>query len=378
MNSILQRTKLLPIFVMACVCRVGADEEPPLPTWDFPLRADQPQEAGRNFSNLLPEGSELESSSEFYLGMPGALKSPPLLLEDSEFSSNDLNLFLHGGLLNVPSAPSQATTTPTSHLALREIPEGMLAALKSGPRNEYFVDPQSLVTEVPAEDVRRLLEFHASEARIILYVVAMDHHQQVTDIRPFQEWMGRLRQDAQHEVCLALYPVGEPWRTRFLVTQAVSDHASLNGLTEMAEDCIEDALRVQDPDAQLQRFVVRLSTRLFWLEKGLPVLVSNSVDQEKTEVQEVGRALPLPAPAADLGDFKSTLQSLNLPSQNVMGLGGVGLLAVMGLWMARKRARRKLPRKVVWMLPEVEVTPRLGGAFSGGAGAAVQYRRSRN
>lgn len=375
------------VFGLAVTQAVQGDEEPPLPTWDLLPQVNDKENAGKTFSNLLPEGFDQEPASEFYLGLPGGLKSPPLLLEDSEFSSNDLNLFLHGGLMGVPTPVSAASKAPTAQLALRELPAGLLEGLQTVPLNEYLWDPQTLVTEIPALDVARLLEFHASEARILLYVLVVDHDQKVSDLQPFTELMGRLKSDSQHEVCLAIYPMGEPWRTRFLVTQTVSDHVSIKGLTEMAEDCITDAARAQEPDSQFQRFAVRLSTRLFWLEKALPAVTMSAAGvasiSGKTGIHEVGK--PVETDAVHAGDPPAAvapawrgipLSLLNWVPFTAMGCGLLGGVLAALIWYGFRRLRKKPQRRVVWMLPELDVPPRLGGAFSGGAGASIQYPSS--
>jgi len=338
-----------------------ANDEPPLPTWEADLPSDNAMPPGSNFSNLLPEGTEPEAGNEFFLGPSGALKSPPLLLDDSGLSPHDLSLFLHGGLLNMLSEPPEAKPTPS--LALREAPALVLDSLKNGPRNEYLMDPQSLLTEIPTLDLERLLQFHASEARILLYILILDRDQKISATAKLNELVARLKAD--REVCLAVYSLGEPWRTRFLVTEGVNQNSSLHSLTEMAEDCIKDALLTNDAERQLQRFAVKLSTRLFWLEKGLPEAIP--ITKGVQVLHEVAR--------------KPTIENIphaktEWPLSQMATVGGIGLLLSAGLrscWRSWKRSRALKQKQFVWILPETEIRPRLGGAFSGGAGVMIQY-----
>ena len=340
-----------------------AQNEPPLPTWDA---VESPfQVPGSHFSNLLPDNSGGDTTDGFFLGSPGMLTSPPLLLDDSGMNSNDLSLFLRGGLLHEAQEPAKPDPTPS--LALRDVPAAILAGLSQVPVNEYLINPQSLVTEVPAMDVERLLQFHASESRIRLYILVLDRDQSLGSIAALTPLINRLRSDK--ELALAIYPMGEPWRARFLVSPALSQSSSLNSMSEMAEDCIKNAMEVNDPGEQLQRFAVRLSTRLFWLEKVLSASrnpLGNSVAASQLhEVagQSIPPASPLPPPAQPAG-MSAVLFSV------------LTMLLLTGLFLGVRRwwrYRAASQRRHVWILSEAEVPPRLGGAFSGGAGAMIPY-----
>lgn len=352
--------------LLAFACALFANEEPPLPTWDRgPVGAPNLQ-PGSQFSNLLPEDNGTEAGTGFYLGVPGMLKSPPLLMDDSGPNPHDLSLFLRGGLLN--TAPESAKPNPTPTLALREVPVTVLDLLKQVPLNEYLINPQSLVTEVPALDIERLLQFHASESRIRLYILVLDRDQKLSSTAVLNPLIARLR--SERELCLAIYPLGEPWRARFMVSPAISQSSSMASMTEMAEDCIEDSMQVNEAEQQLQRFAVRLSTRLFWLEKSLPVaavpLHSPAADKPTVLHEVATKTAPL-APAVVSG-HANVLWAVLLSVLCVLTLSG--LFYGLRFWL-RFRAARKVPH--VWTLPEAEVMPRLGGAFSGGAGAMVHY-----
>lgn len=364
------RTLLIAGIFLAGLGRAVGNDELPLPTWD---RADAPISAapGGNFSNLLPENGGVDASSGFFLGQPG-LVSPPLLLDESGLSSQDLSLFLHGGLLNTPPAATAQPPTPTT--ALKEVPPSILTGLKEAPVNEYLINPQSLLTEMPALDLERLLAFHASESRIRLYILVLGKDQKlgaVTDLNPLVARLG-----TERELCLAIYPLGEPWRARLLVSPGVRAAHSLESMTEMASDCMQDAMLVNDAEGQLQRFAVRLSTRLFWLEKSLPPqaksipieFASKTLFHEViSKPSEVEKVIEKQAPIWGLGwvTGSSALTAVLL----------VGLAFGLRYFLKRRAANRAV---YAWTLPEVEVPSRLGGAFSGGAGASFSFGRQGN
>lgn len=342
---------------------VWGNDEPPLPTWDRTEPATA--QPGGNFSNLLPESGGVDAASGFFLGQPGGLNPQPLLLDESGLSAQDLSLFLHGGLLN--TLPAVTTLPPTPTMALKEVPPSILTALNQAPVNEYLINPQSLLTEVPALDIERLLEFHSSESRIRLYILVLAKDQKLGSVAELNPLVARL--GGERELCLAVYPVGEPWRARLMVSPGVRAVNSLESLTEMASDCMQDAMRVNDGDEQLQRFAVRLSTRLFWLEKSLP---------PKSKI--------LPIEFAPDTLFHEVVLKAAEPEKVIIlqtvGLGwmvgismGTVLLAIGGVYGLRYFLKVRAARQQVyaWTLPEVEVPPRLGGAFSGGAGASISF-----
>lgn len=341
-----------------------AADEPPLPTWDGQAWEAPVLTPGSQFSNLLPESGASDSVDGFFLEGSGPLKSPRLMVDDSGLSSHDLSLFLHGGLLNAPQEAARHQPTPT--LALRDVPTSVLESLRQVPVNEYLINPQALVTEMPMLDLERLLQFHSSECRIRLYILVLDRDQKLASTALLNPLIARLR--GQREICLAIYPLGEPWRARFMVSPLISQTSSLASMSEMAEDCIQDAMQVNDAEQQLQRFAVRLSTRLFWLEKSLPP--ANSI----VLATAPGLTEVVNTPAGAIRNTEEALYGGSLLVMAVTSLlslaAALGIYGGIRFWLRLRAARGK---QRVWMLPESEVAPRLGGAFSGGAGAMIQY-----
>lgn len=343
---------------------LAAADEPPLPTWDGQAWESPVLTPGSQFSDLLPENGASDSVDGFFLEGSGPLKSPRLMVDDSGLSSHDLSLFLRGGLLHTPQEPTLHHPTPS--LALRDVPTSVLESLRQVPVNEYLINPQSLVTEMPMLDLERLLQFHSTECRIRLYILVLDRDQKLASTALLNPLIARLR--SQREICLAIYPLGEPWRARFMVSPLISQTSSLASMTEMAEDCIQDAMQVNDAEQQLQRFAVRLSTRLFWLEKSLPPASSAALAAVPGLTEVVTSP---PGAVKSSGDASLGGSLLMAAVTSLLSLAAaVGIYGGIRFWLRLRAARGK---QRVWLLPETEVAPRLGGAFSGGAGAMIQY-----
>lgn len=334
----------------------SVEEDLPLPRWE-----EEPTNlpTGSQFNSLLPSDS-LTAPSDFTLSGPRLTDTPPVLMPGySELGPTDLSLFLHGSILG---NANQARTphVPTAAVALKELPPEILRGLATSPANELLMDPQPLLGEVPRQDLERLLEFHAKEAKVRFYLLVIGPDQKLPSITALDSLAhGALTR--QHS-CLAVYPLGEPWRARMFMSKSVHQFVPVKNLADLAADCIADAQQVEEPTTQLQRFAVRLSTRLFWLEKTLTGTGAQTSLQEIAAEGETSTA--------------SLIEPSSTRAMAVIGLvlGGLCLLAIT-LVIMRMRARKKRPDdSFVWLLPDPDVLPRLGGAFSGGSGAVCSVK----
>lgn len=334
----------------------SVDEDLPLPRWE-----EEPSHlpSGSQFNSLLPSDS-LTAPSDFMPSGPRLTDTPPVLMPGySELGPTDLSLFLHGSILgNV--TPLRTPAVPTAAVALKELPSEILQGLATSPANEMLMDPQSLLGEVSRLDLERLLDFHAKEAKVRFYLLVIGADQKLPTITALDQLAhGALTR--QHS-CLAVYPLGEPWRARVFMSKSVHHFVPVKNLADLAADCIADAQQAGEPTSQLQRFAVRLSTRLFWLEKTLTGTGSQTSLQEISAESEPTTAAP------------SESSSTRIMAMTGLILGGLCLL-VITLLIIRRRVRKKRPdESFVWLLPDPDVLPRLGGAFSGGSSSICSFK----
>jgi hypothetical protein len=358
-------TLLLTTFALAAAAQ-SVDEELPLPRWE----KDPPvmkSDAGNHFNSLLPADQLLpalpEPQSMLQSG-PRLGDAPPSVMPGyGDVGPMDLSLFLHGSILQAQKNP-QSTHSPTPVLALRDLSQDITRALLDAPSNDLLIDPQNLVPEVTRGDVERLLTFHAGESTIRIYLLVIDANQKLPDSFDLALLAhGALKRQAS---CLAVYPLGEPWRARLLLSQSVHSAGTSASLADMAADCIRDAQQAEEEGAQLQRYAVRLSTRLFWLQKLLINTPVKAASNAPRLLEVVGQDAS-PAPAAVAIDIRLWL---------ALAATAVSLLALIAILLLKRppTSRRSTPTSHTWILPEPEATPRLGGAFSGGAGAVASFK----
>ena len=338
------------------------DEVLPLPRWDKEAPV-QPvaEEPGSQFNSLLPSDPFANDPLELPPSGPRLSDAPPTLMPGySELGPTDLSLFLHGSILQTDS-PRAVMPHPTPIMDLRDLPMEILQSLTDAPANEYVMDPQNLIPEVTRIDLDRLLEFHAKDCQIHFYLLVIDTNQKLPDAATLDHLAhGAL---TRQKACLAVYPLGEPWRARILLSPSVHSHVTAATLSELAADCIQDAHQAQQSSLQLQRYAVRLSTRLFWLEKTLP---SASIATSTTSLQEI---------ASQINPASSTLIGSKWIVPSLLAIAGLlaTILLTLILWKKRPRLAMTEPTHV-WILPDIEVTPRLGGAFSGGASNMISFK----
>ncbi|MBK8093260.1 MAG: hypothetical protein IPK32_15045 [Verrucomicrobiaceae bacterium] len=234
---------------------------------------------------------------------------------------------------------------------------------------EFLIDPDSLISEVPAEEMTRFLEFHARDARIRIFVLVLPSDRQIPTVAELEKAAGGTL--TRTDSCLVAFPLSEPWRARLFVSKSVHEQTSASFLSETAHACLRNALEVRDPVDQLQQFCTELSTRLFWLQQTLI-----------GERRKSGETQPLREMA--LQQSADSFSGALTPSLSLFSIGWRSvillvllLLTVTGiaLWMVRRFLlwSRLQRQNHIWLLPEVEPTSRLGGAFTGGGGFMIRY-----
>ncbi|MFN0077681.1 MAG: hypothetical protein ACKVY0_14520 [Prosthecobacter sp.] len=342
----------------------------PLPRWsEQELRAfreSRPAPSGPGV--LLPENGEPITDINELLRTP--VSSGPRL--DHLFNEpggeisprlrpEDMRLFLPESILGLPTQnETNSARLPTPLSALQDVTAEFLAASTQTLPKEYLIDPDLLVPEMQNHDMMRFLEFHARDARIKLHVLIIAHDRKLPERAELEKIAGGSLQ--QTDACLLVYPLGEPWRARLFVSKSVHDQTSAAFLAETIQACLREALQASDVHDQLHRYAVQLSTRLFWLQRALSSNPATETDKDQL-LAEVTPAVT--------ADTQSTASVVTIMIWSSAGLLMLGVTGITGRQISRYRRLRRQNR--VWILPEPETVPRLGGAFTGGGGGMTRY-----
>ena len=343
------------------------DAELPLPRWS-PLELD----AMRATPSLPPLLGDLLGEMD---EADAAQATRPLLLGQGEDNigdspekvqpSADLSRFLPQSLLKPQHSHPVQQTPPSPIASLTEVPPEFLRDCENKEPATHLIDPNHELTETAVEDFDRFLTFHASDSRIPLNLVILGRSQKLPEGASLAEFAagGVARGSAALVVC----PYGEPWRTRFFVSQPIRDTVPPAYLNSLLESCIRDAQRATDPDEQLHRLLVQLSIRLFWVQRMLSPAPNAALPP-----QVAASAIPAPA-------LHEVTQAPSQPyGRQPYGLSPVGMVLtlLLGLMIyAGWRWHRYKMRHYQWLLPDLAgpAVPRLGGPHCGG-GVAIRFR----
>lgn len=338
--------------------------ELPLPRWsESELKAFR-ESSLQSGEGLLPgTGQPMIDFGDLLSPADGPrLDQYPASLSDlpSRLHPEEMRLFLPEGLLgqSPPAEPNESLHVPTPLPALKEVSPEFFAACSNAAPGEFLLDPEVLVPEMQAQSISKFLEFHARDSRVQLHVLIIPKDRKLTPTSPLdQVASGSL---VSRESCLLVYPLSEPWRAQLFLSRSVHSRTSEAFLHETLQHCLKSALQSSDAFDQLHRYMVELSTRLFWLQKALgnqPGIAS--LDEHQLAAVSM---------TSESSHSPSSVLWLPLAAGTLIGLTGVTLLS----WLAVKRWRSKHLTSV-WILPEPDTLPRLGGAFTGGGGGAIHY-----
>jgi hypothetical protein len=240
----------------------------------------------------------------------------------------------------------------------------------------FLLDPHMLLPETQSEDLRRLLTYHVSQSQTSAYFLMLDAHEKLSSKVDLSRLAGG-RLTKEH-ACLAAFPLGQPWRARLFVTREIAAAVEPGYLPGILEACVQDSMRATDPVEQLQRFATQLSIRLIWMERAYPKLFT----VEEAPAVTVKKAPESPT-ALVLADVSQPLvpeedawliwTRITQEHGRAMLLGFSGLLLAAAGVLRLMRWRKRQRSRSMWLLPEVETTPRFGGAHCGSGGAWIKY-----
>ena len=285
---------------------------------------------------------------------------------EAEQPHTDISKFLPPGL-TVGKRDLQAAQIANRQKdrVVSEVDPDFLLEAEGLPHGQYLIDPSHQLPEVVRDDLERFLESHARDARVSLHLMVLPADQKL----PANVNLARLVQGSllRKDSCLAVCPLGEPWRLRLFMSSSIRDQVPTAELSQVIDDAIRGAMQTVDGEEQLHRLLIRLSIRLFWLEPGL--------NAATPLVETIAKAIPAKAESTALLEIKpmdGAKPSL-LPWTVNTWIAVFFLLSVLGWWMVRRWHDYKL-RHYEWVLPEPPaVMPRFGCPH-GASVAMVDYR----
>lgn len=337
----------------------AAEESLGLPRWsdqelDVMRRGDG---SGSAVAPLWPGGmAEIQGMGRSLLADGDPQADSP----EAEQPHTDVSKFLPPGLtVGKRDLRAAQMANRQKDRVVSEVDPHFLLEAEALPQGQYLIDPSHQLPEVVRDDLERFLESHARDARVSLYLMVLPADQKL----PANVNLARVAQGSllRKDSCLAVCPLGEPWRLRLFMSSSIRDQVPTAELSQVIDDAIRGAMQTVDGEEQMHRLLIRLSIRLFWLEPGL--------DTATPLVETIAKAIPAKAESTALLEIKATDESTPrlLPWSVATWLAALFLVSVLGWWMVQRWHRYKL-RHYEWVLPD---PPAVRPRFDCPHGAAV-------
>ncbi len=261
------------------------------------------------------------------------------------------------GLVLEPPNPEEISGDDT---AVIEVPEEFLDAYFAARPEKFLIDPQGLLSEHEFRERLEFLDYHAGDSSIDLFVYLFQGDQEIpSEVR--KDELAERFFSAGQPAAIVFYYLGAPQRSALFLSPSLTDAISASEQNRALESSVIQGGEKANPAEQLDRFLVQMSIRTYWMERkaGGQAMTSDGT-REATALAvtpEVTAAKPMKFEA-----LRQKLTEFAVPAVLLLVafLGALGLR----LWH-RSRAR--------YRFPDFEVEPRLGGRHAAGIGAVISF-----
>ena len=270
----------------------------------------------------------------------------------------------------VPDEPAQAAAEPLQVEqpkpeeiaddlnASPDIAEKFLPAYFAERPKTFLIDPQGLLSPADYRDRLSFLNYHASDSSIDLFVYVMGGDQEIPiDVRE-EEMIERFFSEGR-PAAIVYYYLGAPQRSVVYLSPSITDSISAAEQHRALESSVMQAFEKIRPAEQIEKFLVQMSIRIYWMER---MLAGGSVVSDAPMHAVSAVAVQSAAKSAKLLHLQELAFKFAAPAGMV--LGTIVLVVGFSRWL-RLGAR--------YRFPDFEVEPRLGGAHAAGVGAVISF-----
>ena len=251
-----------------------------------------------------------------------------------------------------PPLPGEIAADP---VPLVEVAEKFLPAYFAEHPKNFLVDPQNLLSPADYRDRLGFLNYHAADSTIDLYVYVFGGDQEIPSNVRQEELMERFFSGGR-PAAVVYYYLGAPQRSVVFLSPAIMSSIPAAEQRRALESSVMQAFERSKPAEQIEKFLVQMSIRIYWMERvlaGEPLPLADSTSRASS---------PVAAKSAKFLWLRALAIRSAFPAAVLLGV----LLAAIGVskWLGL-RAR--------YRFPGFEVEPRLGGAHAAGIGAVISF-----
>lgn len=239
---------------------------------------------------------------------------------------------------------------------------------------DYLIDPQHLLTEQKSNDIQRFLEFHSDEAEFDIFVMVLGEKQKIPDDVDLKalhkKWFG------DQPALLMVYYREHPDLTELVVNEDITAALPATVMAQVRENILREGSATDHAPDQVEKMAIELSIQLYWVgrlleqesKEGLELAATGSA-REMSASDDAPEVLREYAPQFFLASPTKAIPYLFLAVLIVIAFAGGGMLwAAWRWWQDRERIGGR-----ALLFPHFQITPRLGGEFSGGAFVGMSF-----
>ena len=242
---------------------------------------------------------------------------------------------------------------PSSDIAEKFLPAYFAERPKS-----FLIDPQSLLSPADYRDRLSFLNYHATDSSIDLFVYVMGGEQDIPSEVREEEMIERFFSEGRPAVVVYYY-LGAPQRSVVYLSPSITDSVSAAEQHRALESSVMQAIEKTRPAEQIEKFLVQMSIRIYWMER----MLAGEPAAADAPTQVVSVAMKQAATkSAKLLKLQETASKFAAPGGMVL----VAIVLVLGF-------NRWLRLSARYRFPDFEVEPRLGGAHAAGVGAVISF-----
>ncbi len=246
------------------------------------------------------------------------------------------------------------------HRPSPDIAEKFLPAYFAERPNNFLIDPQGLLSPSDYRDCLGFLNYHASDSSIDLFVYVMGGEQTIPSEVRAEELIERFFTEGRPALVVYYY-LGAPQRSVVYLSPSITDAVSAAEQRRALESSVMQAFEKIKPTEQLEKFLVQMSIRIYWMER----MLAGETTASDT--------LPLSSPVAASNSRTAAKSAKFLWMQEIARKAAVPAGTLVAAFLAAIGLNHWMHRRARYRFPEFDVEPRLGGAHAAGVGAVISF-----
>ncbi len=239
---------------------------------------------------------------------------------------------------------------------------------------DFLIDPQRLLTEQKSNDIKRFLEFHSDESDFRIFVMALGETQKIPDDIDIEELHEKWFSDSP--TVLMLYYREQPQLTQLVFNESVRGSLPKSVFDRILQNTLREGGVTELAPDQVEKMAIELSIQLYWL--GRLMEYENKDDQARAAKSGIHEMVASPDAPELLREYapgifiEDTGKIISLVFTLVIVVGGLALMGLIGWGVLAWRGRENVSGQPL-LFPEFQISPRLGGEFSGGGFVGMSF-----